>query len=108
MTTVNSNETMLTLLKKYIDEQLDEKCSDVNPSPSANNSELKSGYEELSSDSDEDAFVTIKSAWPKGDTHYIAYVIYMVKYDGNYWIVTYPGDGSSIKYGINQYFYEDY
>lgn len=116
----------LTILIDYIKEQLVTETLDLLPSPAPSSREEKNAYEELSIvendytiDSPtpssreekntceelsmaENDYTIIKSAWPIHN--YIPYIIYMVRYDGRYWVVSLPHKDSTTKYRINEYF----
>ena len=91
---------MLPILTKIIDD--DQGGANYNPSPQANSLQLHDGYQNLLKSSND--FIVISRGYPitKEKKVYIPYVIYMVKYNGNYWIVPYDCSKEST-YSISQY-----
>ena len=91
---------MLPILRKIIDD--DQGDANYNPSPQPNSLQLHDGYQNLLKSSND--FIIISSGYPimKEKNVYIPYVIYMVKYNDNYWIVPYDCSKEST-YSISQY-----
>lgn len=91
---------MLPILTKIIDD--DKGDGNYNPRPQANSLQLHDGYQNLLKSSND--FIVISRGYPitKEKKVYIPYVIYMVKYNGNYWIVPYDCSKEST-YSISQY-----
>ena len=91
----------LTEIQQYIDKvkDMDHLSMELQPSPTPSCREILFAYESLILGESE--FEIVRSS--RSNSPFVSYMIYMVKYEGKFWIVPLPGESNNSLYGVEIY-----